>query len=97
MYVRGVSLPGMPMNPRWLCTVPVLLPAFRDNLIPMQEVDRGERTDQQRFYDQLDIAFLVLGYVRRGARIAKAERQHKSERDHAITLPNQASNLVPSL
>ena len=75
----------------------MLLPAFRDKLIPMQEVDRGERTDQQRFYDQLDIAFLVLGYVRRGARIAKAERQYKSEREYAITLPNQTSNLVPLL
>ena len=61
------------------------------------EVDQGKRTDQQRFYDQLDIAFLVLGYVHRGARITKAERQHKTERDHAITLPNKASNLVPSL
>ena len=87
----------MSNDPRWLRTVPVLLPAFCDKLIPMQEVDRGKRTDQQRFYDQLDIAFLVLGYVRRGARIAKAERQHKSERNHALLLPNQASNLVPPL
>ena len=85
------------MTSRWLRTVPVLLPAFRDKLIPMQEVDRGKRTDQQRFYNQLDIAFLVLGYVRRGARIAKAKRQHKSERDYAITLPSQALNLVPLL
>ena len=94
--LEAVKFPVCQMTSRWLRTVPVLLPAFRDKLIPMQEVDRGERTDQQRFYDQLNIAFLVLGYVRQGACIAKAERQYKAERDHAITLPNQASNLVPS-
>ena len=58
---------------------------------------QGKRTDQQRFYDHLDIAFLVLGYVRRGALITKSERQHKSERDYTITLPNHVSNLVPLL
>ena len=30
---------------------------IRDKLIPMREVDRGERTEQQHFYDQLGIAF----------------------------------------
>ena len=93
---KVLTFPVLPMNPRSLRTVPVLLLAFRDKLIPMREVDRGKRTEQQRFYNQPGITFLVLGYVRRGARIAKAERQHKSERGHAITLPNQASNLVPS-
>ena len=35
---------------------------------------RGEWTDQQRIYDQLNSTFVVLGYGRLGVRIAEAER-----------------------
>ena len=55
---------------------------------------RGERTNQQRFYDHLNIAFFMLGYIRRGAYITKAENQCESERDYANIRPRPGLESV---
>ena len=55
-------------DPRWLRTVMMKGPTQGGRSY------RGERTDQQRFYNQFNNAFVVLGYVHLGVRIAEAER-----------------------
>jgi hypothetical protein len=49
----------------------------------------GKRADQQRFYNQLNITFLVLGYIRWGVYSAEAKIKYESERDYAAIIPTQ--------